>query len=223
MTNSFYIGAYWGSRAQTLLEVKNKVIQTLKRLANEDKQFADWYEGGMSRKEALAKHIIINDSTIERLCLEQVRKGELNSDGFSKMGFLFGLWTGHEDNEASGISFSVGTASKWLTNSCVINIPSQGSAHENMIQREKAMSIINILVEIWNPDYAVMTSHNLNDQLGIGNKIGWITYQKFIKRPVKKLDGIIYNQIKDGHWFYPSTSNYNQKLSQELLKIKKLI
>jgi hypothetical protein len=223
MADSFYIGAYWGSRAETLNEVKDKVIQTLKRLADEDEQFANWYEGGMGRKEALSKRVTINSDTIQRLCLEQVRKGELSQDGVSKMGFLFGLWTGHKEEETSSISFSVGTASKWLTNSCVIKLPFRGSAHERLLQQKTATTIIALLVKIWNPDYAVLTSHDLNDKLDIGNKIGWITYQKFIKRTIKKMDKIIYNQIDGGHWFYPASGNYDEKFSDELFKIKEFV
>ena len=108
MIDSFYIGAYWGSRAESLSEVRNKVLQTFEKLATTDEQFSNWYEGGMSRKKAMEKKVVFDKETIERLSLQQVKKGELDEKGFAKMGFLFGVWSGHSDEESSSISFNVG-------------------------------------------------------------------------------------------------------------------
>ena len=224
MLDSFYIGAYWGSRAEPLDQVKNKIIQTLKLLGELDEQFLNWYELGMSRKKALENKFVSNDENIKRLCLQKVKKGELDKNGFSKSGFIFSLWTGHKEEEASSISFVVGDELKIsnLGNSCVIKIPYEGDAKDRLLKIDKAKKIISFLVEIWNPDYAVLTSHVLGNKLNVLNEIGWITYRKSIKRISKISDSIFHEESENGHWFFLK-SEYDIAVANDLLSIKKMI
>lgn len=228
MIDSFYIGAYWGSRAESLYEIKDKVSQTFNRLMEIDEQFLNWYEGGMSRKKALEKKVTLNNETIERLCLQQVKKGELDEKGIAKMGFLLGLWTGHKDEESSRVSFTVGSSftSPHLCNSCVVTIPFEGQARERLLRPEKAKAIIAIIVEIWNPDYAVLASNELNKALGIVNDIGWVTYRKAIRQMPIISSKVVYEKFGDGHLFYLDAVNYgycDYDLANELLPIGKII
>ena len=229
MTDSFYIGAYWASRAEPLLQIVNEILLTIKRLSEVDEQFSDWYEKGFSRKQALEKKVILNNETIERLCLQTVKRGELNEKGFAKMGFLFSLWTGHSEGESSTISFSVGGSynNVNLSNSVVIKMPFEGAARERLLHIEKAKKIIALLVDIWHPDYAVLTSHELGDKLNVGNKIGWITYGKSIHRIPKISEEVIHEKYKnDGHLFYlklPNSNSYDYNLANELLPLKEVI
>lgn len=224
MENSFYIGAYWGSRSESLKQVTNKVLQTFEKLSDIDEQFLNWYEGGVNRKQALKTKVAFNNETIERLCLEKVKNGELDEKGFAKMGFLFGLWTGHSDEESSSITFSVGASFKspHLCNSCVLKIPFEGTARERLLRLGKARLIISTLVEIWKPDYAVLTSRDLNDRLAIVNDVGWITYRKTIKQIPKISSKVVYEKANGGHWFYFSleSNNYDSSIANELLPIK---
>lgn len=225
MIESFYIGAYWGSRAEPLSQVRDKILQTLQRLAQIDEQFLNWYEGANSRKQALEKKVSIDANTIEKLCLEMVKKGELDEKGFAKMGFLFGVWSGHLDDESIGISFNVGGAftSPHLCNSCVLTLPVEGAARERLLQTDKAKKIIITLVEIWSPDYAILTSHQLRDKLNVANKVGWITYHKSIKKLPDISNQVVYEKANNGHWFYIKESNYNETLTNELLPMKAII
>jgi hypothetical protein len=226
MIDSFYIGAYWGSRARPLEQVIDKVLQTLQKLAEIDMQFLNWHEGGNSRKQALKKAIELNHETIEKLCLQKVKKGELDENRFAKMGFLFGLWSGHQDEESSSISFNVGGAftSPHLSNSCVITIPFEGAARERLLQVEKAKKIICVLVDIWTPDYSVLASSSLNNKLNVVNDIGWVTYYKSIRRIPKTSNKVVYEKYDSGHLFYlANEASYDYSLAKELLPLKEII
>ncbi|HMK26706.1 MAG TPA: Imm52 family immunity protein [Chitinophagaceae bacterium] len=224
MIESYYIGAYWGSRTEPLAQVKNKILQTLQRLAEIDEQFLNWYEEANSREKALGKKVSIDADSVERLCLEMVRKGELDEKGFAEMGFLFGIWSGHLDDESSNISFNVGKAftSQHLSNSCVITIPFEGAARERLLQIDKAKKIIALLVEIWNPDYAVLTSHQLRDKLNVANKVGWITYRQSIKNTPMVNNRVSYEKLNNGYLFTTAFSIDKDTDSSinELLKLK---
>src|ERR1700757_1466763 len=103
MIDTFYIGAYWNARPETLQDVQIKTFKTLSFLKEIDEQFSNWYKTAMSRKKALERKIFITEDAMRELCLQNVKKGELDDKGFSKMGFLMELWSGHKDEESSSI------------------------------------------------------------------------------------------------------------------------
>lgn len=222
MEESFILGAYWQGRAESLENAKEKILKTLIGLKAIDGQFSNWYEGGRSRKEALKKEMLLNILNIEKLCLKQVRKGELDAQGFSKMGFSFGLWTGHKEEEASSVSFSVGSNSKWLTNSCFIKMPFSGEAQNRLLQTDKSRSIIKLFVDIWNPDYAVLTSDSIRENLDVGNKLGWMTYIKNLPIVPHLSNKVTHEAYSNkSHLFY--LNSYNSDLIVELLPLKRVI
>lgn len=228
MINNFYIGTYWSSRPQNLAQVSDKVLQTLERLSGIDQQFINWYELGLTRKKALEKNVPLNLETIQKICLKEVKKGELSNDGFSEMGFTFGLWTGHNNDESSGLTFSVGASfkSKYLVNSIVLNIPFEGEARNRLIDKSKILSIISMFIEIWDIDYAVLSSSELNNQIEVDviNQIGWITYRKSIKRTPKLNPHVIHEKINNGHLFYLDNAQpYDSTSIEKLLSIKPAI
>lgn len=225
MMESFHIGAYWSARAESLNIVKNKVQHTLKALRNIDDQFLNWYETGTSRSNALERKLDLDDdSAIEKLCLEKVKKGELDESGIAKMGFLFSLWTGDQmEEESSSITFNVGKSSKRLNNSCVLKLPNLGVAKERLLGVEKSKRILSKLVEIWSPDYAVLTSHGLRDELEVGNKLGFITYQKEIRRQPRLSDHVKYEQMNGGHLFFIPVQKELSSVIKELEPIKKAL
>jgi hypothetical protein len=223
MADSFYIGIYWGSRPEPFGEITNKVIQTLKKLGELDEQFLNWYEQGMSRKKALEKKFSLDAENIKKLCLERVKTGELNEKGYASNGFIFGLWTGHKEENSSSISFIVGGAfnTDKLKNSCVLKIPYEGGARERLLNYNKAREIIAELIKIWNADYAVLTSHELSNKLKVVNEIGWITYRKLLRRSPKISNKVVYEN-NDGHWFYLRSENYDYGVVNELSPIKEV-
>src|ERR1700723_2048094 len=108
LIDTFYLGAYWGSRAETLADVAPKALETLAELRQTDEQFLNYYNTAYGRKKALEKEVPLELEYIKRLCLGTVRKGELGTNGFAKMGFLFGVWTGQKEGESSAVQFTVG-------------------------------------------------------------------------------------------------------------------
>ena len=220
MMNSYFIGAYWAARPEPLQGAKHKIIETLNILAELDDQFFQWYEKGSSRKEAIGKKVVLDNDIVERLCLKKVKRNELDEGGFSKMGFYFSLWSGHRKDETSSISFNVGTQSKWLTNSCVISIPLIGPARERLLLTKNAKKIIEALVEIWNPDYAYLTSHDVSDRF---DGIGFVNYRKFIKRTPTTNSYVHYVKGTGGHWFSIKTENIDEIALGHLMLLKDII
>jgi hypothetical protein len=208
MEDSFFIGAYWGPRSVPLIEIVTNTIKTLKKLAECDEQFLDWYELGMSRKQAL-KHKVIQDiESITKLYFKSLREFETNANSLTDNGFVMGFWTGHREEESSRITFTVGLNSKRVSNSCVLKLPFEGKAKDRLVTLTKARSIVELLVDIWDPDYAIFTSHNLVNKLSGITDIGWITYRKVIKKGRLKNERIINKKYKNGNLFILDSMNF---------------
>jgi len=225
MDDVFYLGAYWGSRPENLYQISNKIYQTLMSLRQLDIQFGNWYERGMTKKQALEKKISLTPEYIETLCLKGIKRSELNDKGFVELGFLVGLWSGHADDyESSSISFNVGGKfdTDSLSNCCVIDFPARGEARERLLQLEKVKETILMLVGEWNPDYAILSSRELRDKLNVGNEIGWVTYRKTVSNNLKNSNKIIQEKMGDGHLFHlNSENNYDYNMVNELKNLGK--
>jgi hypothetical protein len=227
MIDSFYVGAYWSSRKETLEEVAGKTTRTLKKLGELDSQFSTWYQLGLSRRKALEEKISLDSENIKTLYQKNSKQGEIDNLGYTSHFFSTGFWTGHKDEEASSISFNVGGEFKTdkLSNSCVIKIPYEGDSRERLLKFETAQSLIDIFVDAWQPDYAVLTSHELNNRLNIVNEFGWITYRRSIRNIPKFSNKVIYEKHLDGYLVYlANDSNYlDYSLANELLPLKDVI
>ncbi len=174
----YYMGGYWENHPEKLEEIVKKTIVFFDGLRKIDSLFENWLEKGKSRKQALLNKIEFNEKSIYQSYMKNLKKEELSIDGYSKFGFQFSGWSGHEDNESVSFSLSSGHLSSAIPNRCLFNFPSEGNNKKNLIQAEKLESILKLIVSIWNPDYAVFSSTKLREKLGVGNRLGWISYNR---------------------------------------------
>ena len=227
MTDTFYIGAYWYQRKQLLDEIIEPSIATLKGLQEFDDQFGNLYELGRSRKHALERKISITPEYIRKLYLKNVKKNDLDVSGYNTIGFRLSAWTGHQDYESSKISLNVGINSEKFVNRCLISIPSEGIARGRLLQIKKVKQTFDLIIEIWNPDYAVLTSRDLLEALDIMNEVGWVTYVKKLWRKPKISTKVLHeHDYLGGHLFYLNTTDdqaYDYSLINELLPLKNVL
>lgn len=219
--DSFYIGAYWNGRNGQLKNVVSNTVKTLQKLSEVDEQFLNWYEGGSTRKEALENKVSINAESIEKLYRSELKDTEIDKDGYSLNGFSLILWSGHEDDESSSISFRDGEASDLIGNCCVISFPAEGNARERLLKLSAIKSLVAILTEIWNPDGVVLISKKLKQLLGTINEVGWVTFIHQPQITPNISSKVVHEEFNTGHLFYLDSlivNDYN--LVKELLPIK---
>ncbi|HEV7621009.1 MAG TPA: Imm52 family immunity protein [Flavisolibacter sp.] len=223
MVDSFYLGAYWTQRKEGLDIVVSKTLSFMHELVKLDEQFFNWYEQGYTKKEALSKKIIIDKEYIEKLYKKSVKKNDLGSDGFSKIGYSIDLWSGHQEEYSSSLSINCGHSSKYFSNCCVITMPSDGRQKERLLSLVKQKELFDLLIKSWNPDNIILSSNRLKNEIGT-DEVGWITYYKLIRRIPKISDKIMYEKYSGGHLFYLANKNsYDYHLVKELLPLKGII
>ncbi|RKR82798.1 hypothetical protein BDD43_2987 [Mucilaginibacter gracilis] len=176
MIDTFYIGAYWKYRQERLQPVVEKTVGVLNGLKKVDKQFMTWYELGGSRKKALEKMFNTDHDSVNEAYQKMIRKNDIDQQGYSKVGFQFSLWSGHSDDETSNISIIAGTHSDHIANNCIVSIPDDGEARSRLLRLDKVKSVINILIDNWDPEIVILKSSTLSRTLQSTNRLGWVSY-----------------------------------------------
>jgi hypothetical protein len=158
MHNKFKsISALWGQNNRISAEEGAKQIYQfllLLKSHNED-LFANWYEGGYSKREAMEKKIDLTQEYIRKAVEKNWNRK------FDDLGSRISYWTGHEDDDLSGsISFSVGGYGNKPFNrsSCVISLPIQSPYYEI---KENQRALIKLLIDFWKPDTALINGEEV--------------------------------------------------------------
>jgi len=223
MIDTFRIGAYWADREESLDTVLNPTLETLIGLGELDDQFSNLYELGNTKKQ-IKGAVNLCAETIKGLYQSGLKKTDLDGRGYSKIGYRLSLWTGHDEDKSSKISFSVG--SKLFDNLCLITVPLEGAARERLLQIDKAKMIIELLIQKWNPDVVIVSSRTLSNALEVKNEMGWLTYTKKNNSSLKLNNNIIReDNFGSGCLFYLHNNNglvYDYKLMNQLLPLKLL-
>jgi hypothetical protein len=170
--------------------------------------------------------VTIEKDNIEMLFKKNIKKNDLDNQGFSNIGYSIDLWTGHEEKYSSSLSINGGHASKFFSNSCVLSLPIAKERQEQLLKLDKVKDIITLLISTWQPDSAVLNSNKLKDETGLINKLGWVTYVKNLAANSKISEKIIHENLNGGNLFYLKMNNnscYDYDLIQELLTLKDVI
>jgi hypothetical protein len=184
MTVSFYVGAYWKDRQQTLREYIAESKRFLARLRELHPVFLKLMSWGrtldsgvallpdLSNLDELLFHRAPDE---EALFLPSAPDGSPTLDSTCEIGFSTSYATG-QDAKSTSVSITAGTASPWLNNSVVIKLPVGNELAEYGFLRQ----LLKVTVEIWAPQTAVVSSNAFNQTLtGMNLKlpiVGWMNW-----------------------------------------------
>lgn len=174
MSETYYAGAYWSCRKDSAEECARRAESFFHLLSRRDSIYAQWFEQADSRKKALQLPFEPTYDTFMRFFGRRTyREGK---DGFS-----FSAWTGHkEDGHGGMVMLRCGSAAEFVSNSCLLYLPHSGPAVERVLTVPVLKEVIRALVLAWEPEWAVVTSHEFRDTLSedgrVGTFVGWMTY-----------------------------------------------
>ena len=110
MIESYYIGAYWGIREESVEQCAHRLAGFMQCLAECDSCFAKWFKKGGSRKEALSLEVNSDIATLQTLLLSGQHRTDVGQKIMENLGFLIGLWNGaNNDAESAGLIISCGS------------------------------------------------------------------------------------------------------------------
>jgi hypothetical protein len=179
MAQDLYVGAYWGPWRESVDECGDRLMVCLNRLAQSSEVFANWYETGRSRKDALKRPISLQDKAhMLRLLDRGVHRRDTDKSVIEDLGFGIGIWNGAADERAASLSVHCGCYSTTprMGNTCVLNLP---KVLGDLEKKERLVEVLRALVIAWEPDWGGVISRRSREarNLPVGSVyVDWILY-----------------------------------------------
>ncbi|KFA92652.1 hypothetical protein Q664_13675 [Archangium violaceum Cb vi76] len=174
MRETYYAAVYWGCRVESADACARRAETFFHLLSQCDSDYSRWFEQADSLKRALQLQFEPTADTFAGLFKKR-------SNRLGKVGFIFGAWTGHAENERGGmVRVICGSDALGAPNSCFLQLPLEAPGTERVLTVPVLTGVMRAMVLAWEPDWGVVTSDNFRDSLSeegdVGTFLGWMTY-----------------------------------------------
>jgi hypothetical protein len=170
MGESYYVGAYWDARKETAEACARRASLCLGDLARLEGALSHWYRKGKAAAKAQPSPIGADEASLAALLQGGRNRKDADRSVIPELGFSAGLWTGGAKGESVGLSLCCGGYSPYVSNSCVLELPTAGEAASRMLTSAFLEKVLRVLVERWDPRRAIATSFESDAAAG------WLTY-----------------------------------------------
>jgi hypothetical protein len=152
----------------------------LAKLTEINNHFEKWFLKDETRAEALRHRIGMDVGSVAKLLDHGRHRRDDDSRIMEELGFSAALWNGALDAASAAISFHCSCFHPRLKNVVLLNLPVNGGEGGQALDFEALRRIMLILVRCFDPDWGVVTSHRLRDEIikiPVGEPTaGWSTY-----------------------------------------------
>ncbi|MGK5533677.1 Imm52 family immunity protein [Streptomyces sp. URMC 129] len=179
MTDTFYLGAYWGPRAESAGECAARLGDCLQRLGTTHPALATWFRKGKSKAAASNEAITVNNEALEALLLAGRSRTDIGGDTIDELGFRASLW--NRDPLAVSLSTTCGAhpATNSVMNYFTLTLPEPLEAATELYEPDVARAVFRAVVEAWSPTWATYASYAMRERqrTAPGQPVGgWLTY-----------------------------------------------
>jgi hypothetical protein len=171
--DTYYAAVYWGCRVESAEECARRAEKFFHLLSRCDPDYTRWFEKADSRKKALQLQFEPTAETFVRFFKRRGYK-------LGKVGFSFGAWTGHEEDDRGGsVTFACGDDSVVVPNNCLLYLPYEKPGTERILTAPVLAEIMRAMVLAWEPDWGGVFSdayQDLRDEPVGPPRTGWLMY-----------------------------------------------
>ena len=180
MMETYYVGAYWGARQETVAECARRAELFFHALKRCDPSWTQWFRAAHRPTRELPGHPVRTDDA--QALGELLERGRNRTDFGKKvieeLGFNFRLWNQWSENTT--LSVTCGSHSWGGHNLCLAELPSQGSHAERLLSAPVLAQALHAMAVAWTPEWGIATSETHRDEVlnnsAPGAFIGWINY-----------------------------------------------
>jgi Immunity protein 52 len=176
---NYELHSHWYSRLQTAQECAVALVNFLKSLESLGTPFINWdYLNTKDKSEAIPFDV---DEVRKRLLLpgNGARRGVKPEETMPVMGFNSLLFSEGKAGERVTLSMTCGISEESRPgNKCRIKFPTKGEIATQVLQLEVLKQLLKLVVQAWNPDWAVIDYFDPSDQQKNPNRIPvyWFVY-----------------------------------------------
>jgi hypothetical protein len=179
MLETYYVGVYWGARQETAAECARRLARFLQELAACDASFRQWYQPGRAPRGEPGLALPADDPReLEAFLLRGRNRADSDGRVIEELGFSGSIWNGRKN--AALVNLACGGSSPHVSNVCVMDLPAEGEPFERLVQVPTLVQVLTCMVNAWEPEWGVATSHPLSERIvprgHRGASAGWLTY-----------------------------------------------
>lgn len=172
-------GAYWGPRPTSLDVCAKKLAETLQGLGQRHEVLRTWFRRADTKAEALKTRVPMDVDGLRELLARGRNYTDVGHQVIQELGFSASAWNGDDATPAT-FSVACGGSSPWVPNKLVVDLPPPAGIGAELYQLSVARSLMTMLIEMWNPDWATFASRSMHvgeqERQRGGPRVGWLTY-----------------------------------------------
>ncbi|NOK11968.1 immunity 52 family protein [Corallococcus exercitus] len=172
MTESYFAGAYWKGRSESVEQCARRASAFFQFLGRIEPTWNRWCETAESFEEAARKQVATD--------VDSLRKHFNRKDCQLGDAFQYWLWAGARPDETSKVSGTCGSADLWTPSSCVLSPPEQGPLSERILTATMLSQMLREMAHIWEPEFGLATSTDhlvsISSRPKMGTLPGWVMY-----------------------------------------------
>ena len=154
------LGLYWSARQEPLETCVGRAYRTFRALQSAG--YDRYFFLGRSRRDALKRQFEVSEENVRVLLGKGVNREDLPPrPPIPELGWSIAFWSGDADDESYAISIHCGAYSPAVGNSVVIKLPPAGPLSLS-VSPDGALKAYRSLVEIWEPDQAVLCEGSID-------------------------------------------------------------
>jgi hypothetical protein len=178
MSETYYIGAYWGPRQEDAEACAQRVAHMVRLLAPVDPLFGRWFKCVKSLKESLKRPLDSDIEGLRKYIQSRVMRDSVRVP-MPDLGFSVNLWNGGSGDDDVWLNFLCGGYTENVSNACVLRTPYKGRAAEHVLTTAFQTEALRAIATAWDPDSGMAISNAHQDI--IEKKcpdvlVGWVTY-----------------------------------------------
>jgi len=178
MSETYYLGAYWGPRQEDAQACAQRLAHMVRLLEPIDPLFARWFKSAKTLKESLKRPL---DTDLEGL-RKYVQRAMMKDDRrlpMPDLGFSVWLWNGGSGGDDAWFDSLCGGYWERANNRCVLRAPEEGAIGGRVLATVFQTDVLRAMTTAWDPDWGVAISNKHRDI--IEKKcpdvlVGWVTY-----------------------------------------------
>lgn len=171
---SAYVGAYWGSRRESVESCAGRLSRCMAGLAEADPALARWYRTARSRTAARTP-VPADAAGLADLLARGRNRRDDTGEAIEELGFSVGMW--NRSRPEVGLRASVGKTSG--VNAVVLRLPAPAEGPQ-LYRGRTARAVMGAVAETWQPRWATWTTDPWREaqaaDLPRGPVVGWLTY-----------------------------------------------
>ncbi|WP_224370338.1 immunity 52 family protein [Hyalangium versicolor] len=178
MSETYYIGAYWGARKEDAEACAQRLATMVQELAPVDPLFASWFKGAKSLKLTLQRPLELELSSIRQYLQRNLMRDDRRQP-MEDLGFSVTLWNGSQGGNDVWLNIGCGGYWEQINNRCVLEPPDEGPGSERVLTTPFQVAALRAIATAWDPDWGVATSRThrqLLEQKKPAVWVGWVTY-----------------------------------------------